>query len=205
MSPNPFFSGRISQQLFDAVEKHRQQSGESKTDVLVKALSAYVNAPIEVSPLDAEDKSKLQALENRVVQIEQVLASLQLPPSAETTAQNLQGQTSLHNVESTDNNFDNKVDNTLAGYDNSVINVDNSDQSQFELWLNEQTNPSSNLSSSKTTKEVAEALSWSYDKVQSRHKRDQAFSEKGYKFTPAKEKGKPVWRVEVIEDKESNV
>jgi hypothetical protein len=38
---NPFFSGRISQGLLDHVEKHRESTGESKTDVLVKALAAY--------------------------------------------------------------------------------------------------------------------------------------------------------------------
>lgn len=39
--PSPFFSGRIPQELFDHVEAHRKSTGESKTDVLVKALAAY--------------------------------------------------------------------------------------------------------------------------------------------------------------------
>lgn len=39
--PSPFFSGRIPQELFDHVEAHRKSTDESKTDVLVKALTAY--------------------------------------------------------------------------------------------------------------------------------------------------------------------
>jgi hypothetical protein len=47
MPSNPFFSGRIPPELLDAIEKHRQLTGESKTDLLIKALSQYVNFQLE--------------------------------------------------------------------------------------------------------------------------------------------------------------
>jgi len=53
-----------------------------------------------------------------------------------------------------------------------------------------------------TSKEAAKLLNWTEDRVRSRHKRSQAFEEKGYKFTPTRENDKPVWRVEKIEKEE---
>lgn len=47
MPSNPFFSGRIPPELLDAIEKHRQLTGESKTDLLIKALSQYVGFQLE--------------------------------------------------------------------------------------------------------------------------------------------------------------
>jgi hypothetical protein len=41
MAANPFFSGRIPQELFDHIEKRIEKSGESKTDILVQALAIY--------------------------------------------------------------------------------------------------------------------------------------------------------------------
>ncbi|ANV92014.1 hypothetical protein [Picosynechococcus sp. PCC 8807] len=68
---NPFFSGRIPQDLFDHVEKHRDTTGESKTDVLVKALAAYTE--FEGKALDnkavprfSELLKRLEKLENKV-------------------------------------------------------------------------------------------------------------------------------------------
>lgn len=42
MASNPFYSGRIPQSLFDAVEAYREQTAESKTDVLTRALAKYI-------------------------------------------------------------------------------------------------------------------------------------------------------------------
>jgi len=51
-----------------------------------------------------------------------------------------------------------------------------------------------------TSKEAAKLLNWTEDKVRSRHKRSQTFEEKGYKFMPSREKDKPIWKVEKLED-----
>lgn len=47
MATNPFFSGRIPKPLFEAIESYRQQTEESKTDVLTKALAKYINYELE--------------------------------------------------------------------------------------------------------------------------------------------------------------
>lgn len=49
MASNPFFSGRIPQALSDAIEDHRKQTEESKTDVLTRALAKYINFELEES------------------------------------------------------------------------------------------------------------------------------------------------------------
>lgn len=52
MATNPFFSGRIPQTLFDHVEKFREESGEEKTELLIKALAQYTNFELEEKPFD---------------------------------------------------------------------------------------------------------------------------------------------------------
>lgn len=72
MASNPFFSGRIPQRLLDAIEAHRKQTGESKTDVLTRALAKYVQFELEenkpvIPPIQQtfeEIFRRLEALEN---------------------------------------------------------------------------------------------------------------------------------------------
>ena len=45
MASNPFFSGRIPPELHRSVEKHCEETGKSKTEVLINALSSYLNIP----------------------------------------------------------------------------------------------------------------------------------------------------------------
>jgi hypothetical protein len=44
---NPFFSGRIPQSLYDKAEQYISESGKSKTDLLINALSNYLDFPVE--------------------------------------------------------------------------------------------------------------------------------------------------------------
>jgi hypothetical protein len=67
---NPFFSGRIPQELLDRVEQHVQDTGESKTNVLIQALAAYLNFPIRLSSTNNSD------LEKRVNDLEQQIVKL---------------------------------------------------------------------------------------------------------------------------------
>jgi len=79
MSAKPFFSGRIPQSLYDALEEYRQQTDESKTDVLIKALSNYVNHPVE-PPVSSQpgtvETSRITALEKKFETLEQELRVL---------------------------------------------------------------------------------------------------------------------------------
>ena len=64
MPASPFFSGRIPQSLCDAIEEYRQQTNESKTEILIKALSSYINHPVE--PAAALETSRMiEALEKK--------------------------------------------------------------------------------------------------------------------------------------------
>lgn len=52
-----------------------------------------------------------------------------------------------------------------------------------------------------TNKEVAALLNHKTENaVRGRHTRREAFHEKGHKFTPVGETGKPRWKVEMLED-----
>jgi hypothetical protein len=67
MAANPFFSGRIPQELFDHIEKRIEKSGESKTDILVQALAIYTgfDLPIqkEITQSPLAEKVEMLTLE----------------------------------------------------------------------------------------------------------------------------------------------
>lgn len=131
MATNPFFSGRIPHALYDAIESYRQQSGESKTHILVKALANYINHPLEEP--EPANSSRLETLENRVSQLERWISTIQL--QAERPAERLevipQGQMSLYDIQpmseeiAIDNSSDNQDDNSGQPIDISVIANDN--------------------------------------------------------------------------------
>lgn len=45
--PSPFFSGRIPQKLYERAESYCKESGDSKTELLIKALANYLDYPIK--------------------------------------------------------------------------------------------------------------------------------------------------------------
>jgi hypothetical protein len=69
MAANPFFSGRIPQELFDHIEKRIEKSGESKTDILVQALAIYtgfdlpIQKEITQSPALVSSNWRLESLQ----------------------------------------------------------------------------------------------------------------------------------------------
>lgn len=72
---SPFFSGRIPKDLLERVEKHCAETGESKTDVLVYALAAYLDHPVAPRNNSTVEVSKdmFVALEERVATLENLL------------------------------------------------------------------------------------------------------------------------------------
>lgn len=124
MAPNPFFSGRIPQSLFKAVEEYRQENNLSKTDVLIKALSVYVDLPLEARSIQTEvDDSRLKSLESRVSHLEKLLTAQQSKvPEAD-------GQMSLDDIQP-----DNKDDNVSASsVSEAVIKPDNKDDNNLQV------------------------------------------------------------------------
>lgn len=71
MPASPFFSGRIPQELLDAVEKHRALTGESKTDVLVRSLAKYVGYELpEVEVTEPPIRSQIDKILKRLEAVE---------------------------------------------------------------------------------------------------------------------------------------
>ena len=71
MASNPFFSGRIPQPLFDAIEAYRKQTDESKTEVLTRALARYINYELdEEKPSVPPIQEKLDEIFRRLEAIE---------------------------------------------------------------------------------------------------------------------------------------
>jgi hypothetical protein len=158
MAASPFFSGRIPQSLFDAVEQHLQATGESKTTILKNALSAYLGlSPEPVAT--STGSSRLEVLENRLAQVERILGGLQSQPNT-PIAESVQpaeseekdqpdnidytdneSQGSGNQTEKLDNSSDNRLDNTLENGKDSVITAENADNTgQPEFWTNNQIN-----------------------------------------------------------------
>ena len=87
MGSNPFFSGRIPQNLYNGIEDYRKETGESKTEILVKALAQYIGYKLEekepsISPIQEkfddifnqlEKLEKLDDIFNRLEKLEKHL------------------------------------------------------------------------------------------------------------------------------------
>jgi len=91
MADKPFFSARISQSLSDAIEVHRKQTGESKTEVLTRALAKYINYELD------DRKNSLPPIQEKLDEIFQRLDALE---NKEITTDN-----NIDNSEITDDNF----------------------------------------------------------------------------------------------------
>ncbi|MGK7898274.1 MAG: hypothetical protein AB4372_32835 [Xenococcus sp. (in: cyanobacteria)] len=91
MTTNPFFSGRIPQGLLDRIEEYRQQTNQSKSEILIKALAKYVEYQLEekapqIPPIREEFKKiykRLEALESQLSKKE-----TELPKQLEITDDN---------------------------------------------------------------------------------------------------------------------
>ena len=118
---NPFFSGRIPQELLDRVEKHVQDTGESKTNILIQALATYLNFPVQPS------NSNNSTLEKRLNDLEQQVEKLlSLGKDISEIKQTIADQSKIDNdvinndtVETTNQSLKSKTT------DNKVIDNDN--------------------------------------------------------------------------------
>ena len=151
MPASPFFSGRIPQSLCDAIEEYRQQTNESKTEILIKALSSYINHPVEPAAaletsrmIEALEKKfegivdqKIYALKSELAAKSTILDPVeqslpepvkQSPPEPASEIEKLSSQIPLILEGSTAQviKVDNSVDNTEDNQPSQVIKVDNS-------------------------------------------------------------------------------
>ncbi|MEO0933223.1 MAG: hypothetical protein AAFY21_05505 [Cyanobacteria bacterium J06641_2] len=72
MAGNPFFSGRIPKELNESVVKHCEETGKTKTDILIAALSAYLNVPTPQTntKISSSVEKELTDLRERMQQLE---------------------------------------------------------------------------------------------------------------------------------------
>lgn len=76
MAANPFFSGRIPVELNKAIENYIEKTGESKTQILINALSKYLEFPLELPAKKKEiSYEEFIDLVERVAAIEEKLAN----------------------------------------------------------------------------------------------------------------------------------
>lgn len=103
MAISPFFSGRIPQELYDKAEEFCKETGKKKTELLVEALSKYLDFPLATQTISFTPqipevtKEMFECLQEQVNRLEELITQIQEP------------------VIKLDNN-DNKVE---------VVNVDN--------------------------------------------------------------------------------
>jgi len=100
MSAKPFFSGRIPQELYDQIEKHVAETGESKTSLLIRALASCIGLPVQ-------NINSITSIDLRMTAMEQKILSLE----------NLTGEIAeikqlIENASESTINSDNSFDNT---------------------------------------------------------------------------------------------
>jgi hypothetical protein len=76
VAANPFFSGRIPQQLLDKIEQHIAETGSSKTSILIRALGTYLEFPILPSGPGDYTAAEIRRLIVKQAHLEAELAGL---------------------------------------------------------------------------------------------------------------------------------
>ena len=109
MASNPFFSGRIPQSLLDSIEAYRQQTGESKTEVLTRALAKYVSYELD------EEKPSIPPIQDK---LDEIFRRLEVLEKGKITPDN-KSESIIKQLEITS--------------DNSVITKDKSNTDNLEI------------------------------------------------------------------------
>ena len=117
MTTNPFFSGRIPQGLYDRIEEYREQTGESKTEILIRALAQYVDYPLE-GDAPPPIKQTFEEIFSRLAIIESKIAN--------------EGQLSQLSI---DNNKQLSIDNVVTTESNVVELQSNDDSSNTREYI----------------------------------------------------------------------
>ena len=117
---NPFFSGRIPQELYNRVDQHVKESGEGKTQILINALSQYLGVEISTPKSSNVNTdlllSELESLKERVSLLERS-QSKQLPLLSHSPVSSDNEVITKSKIDNklitTDNATDNKSDNSI--------------------------------------------------------------------------------------------
>lgn len=156
MPTSPFLSGRIPQDLFDKVEEHCKETGKGKTDLMIEALSIYLNFPVRTQttnfvPQPVEvTKEMFESLQQQVNKLELLITQIQsnvitqhndrsngittLPDNTVVIHDNSGDDPTTTSFDNTTTSNDNDSDNTQSRSENSdntvVVNDSSSDTSE---------------------------------------------------------------------------
>jgi hypothetical protein len=140
MASNRFFSGRIPNELYEQAEKHCKETGDSKTEVLIKALSTYLDFPITIpgkniiAPNPEVTKEMFLDLQERVKTLEVLTNNLQLSVIESNNTDNNHEEIQNINDNILDN-IDNKTDNSKAENENPSVIESNNNSNNKDLEL----------------------------------------------------------------------
>jgi len=121
---NPFLSGRIPAELHQQINEFLARTGETKTEMLARAVAAYIGA--EAPPLKATGDRRIENLEREVGELKGAVKSLY--EKFATFTPKIKNSKVEH-----DNSFDNndnlkeidEIDHTTSDIDNTINNNHN--------------------------------------------------------------------------------
>ena len=128
--PNPYLSGRIPVELHKQVDEFLARTGETRTQMLIKAVSAYIGA--EPPPLKVTGDRRIDPLEQEVAELKGGLKSLYEKFATLTTEIDTL-KIEIKTITQSDNNIDNndntgkidKLDHTFSDVNDIVNNGNN--------------------------------------------------------------------------------
>ena len=135
MAANPFFSGRIPQDLDDCVKEYCAETGESKTHVLINALAKYLDFPIKPLAATGVSIEMFSQLEERVAELEKELRKTTVisPDNKKDTSADTTDELITYNI-NPDNNLVKTEDGNVERSSNPVI------ETQTQLYILEPDN-----------------------------------------------------------------
>ncbi len=126
---NKFLSGRVPPELYDAVEEYCKQTGEKRTDVIIRGVAAYINFTVTTqttlfpSQQSAVTEERLAGLEKIVMELGQKVKVL------EDLLQD--SKPSVIKIDNTDNKSEElEADNTVETIDNQIKDLEIQNQEQ---------------------------------------------------------------------------
>lgn len=165
--------------LFQIVQELRKPIQASSQRVVQTELPLVVQIPVE-EPLSVLEAIALLDVNQPI----EVIEEIQDDEPDEILYEFLEPETQTPSVNPKEEAIKESKEESSPIVENSSLKAETTNPESFQPVM--------------TSKEAANLLNWTEDKVRSRHKRNQTFEEKGYKFVPSREKDKPIWKVEEL-------
>jgi hypothetical protein len=162
--PNPFLSARISVELHQQIEEFLARTGETKTEMLAKAVAAYIG--VQAPPLKVTGDRRIENVELEVAELKGALQSL-YEMFATFTSKIENPKVELEPISTYDNiadNNDNKTNNSVPvedidKIDPTLSNIKNTVDSNDNYIEDEKANtPDNNFDNNDNIAETIQAI-----------------------------------------------